>query len=181
MRTISSLCFSLLLSAAGWAQTANPLTTAVADRFKAIRLNFEESAELMPADKYGFRLTEAQRTFGEWIGHTAMSNYNYCSAMKGEKAPEVAQQAHHLKTKAELSRALKESFAYCAEALQGMNDQKALAPAGPNKAAPVRAMVNLVSSSNEHYGNIVGYLRANKLTPPSTARAEKAKGPATKH
>lgn len=174
---LSLLTFALAASA----QTINPLTAAVTDRFKGIRLNFEESADLMPDDKYGFRLTDAQRTFGEWIGHTAASNYNYCSTIKGEKAPEAAQHAHHLKAKAELSKALKDSFAYCAAALEQMTDQKALAASGPSNPPPVGAMVNLVSSTNEHYGNIVGYLRFNKLVPPSTARAQKKGAPAPKH
>ena len=165
-------------------QTANPLTAIVTERFNSIRMNLEDSAGLMPEEKYSFRLTPPQRTFGEWIAHTAMGNYSFCSAIKGEKPPEAAQHVHHLKTKAEISQVLKESFAYCAEALKEMTDQKALAPAGPNNVAPVRGMVALVSSDNEHYGNLVGYLRANNLTPPSTTRAEhekKAKEAGAKH
>ncbi|MBI3667232.1 MAG: DinB family protein [Acidobacteria bacterium] len=182
-KTLCVSFFILAVSAPGRAQTANPLTAVITERFNGIRLNLEESAELMPEEKYSFRLTEPQRTFGEWIAHTAMGNYSICAEIKGEKAPEAAQHAHDLKTKTEISQALKESFAYCAEVLKGMNDQKALAPAGPNHVPPVRAMVLLVSADNEHYGNLVGYLRASNLVPPSTTRAErekkaKAAGPA---
>ena len=34
----------------------------------------------------------------------------------------------------------------------------------------VQGMVALIASDNEHYGNLVGYLRAQGITPPSTAR-----------
>ena len=164
---------ALVCGAALQAQSGNPLTAAVMERFNRIRLDWEESADLMPEAKYGFRLTDPQRTFGEWVGHTASGNYSFCAVIKGEKTPDTSR-LHGLKTKAELSKALKDSFAYCAAALEGMTDQKALAPAGPTNTAPVRGMINLVSSDNEHYGNIVGYLRASNLVPPSTTRAQKA-------
>lgn len=181
---LTPVSLTLLFASLAAAQTANPLTEIVTQRFADLRLNLEQSAELMPADKYDFKLTPPQRSFGNWVGHTARNCYNYCSAIKGEKTPDAANHAEHLQTKPELTKALKESLAYCAAALQDMNDHKALVPAGPGNVAPVRGMVILVSAINSHYGNMVGYLRANNLVPPSTARAqkkEKASGAAPKH
>ena len=172
MKTIIGICLTIVTGTLH-AQPANPLTAAVTERFNRIRLDLEESAEVMPEEKYSFRLTDPQRTFAEWMAHVAGGNYSFCSVIKGEKPPEKAQQLNRLTTKAQLAPALKESFAYCAEALKDMNDQKALAPAGPNNVSPVRGMINLVSSDNEHYGNIVGYLRVKKIVPPSTARAQR--------
>ena len=63
-----------------------------------------------------------------------------------------------------MSKALKESFAYCAEALQNMDDQKAI-----SSAQISNAFLHLVVHNNEIYGNIVGYLRVSGITPPSTA------------
>jgi len=160
----------LLCGVAMQAQSGNPLLAAVRERFDRIRLDFEESADLVPEEKYGFRLTPAQRTFGEWIGHTSAGLYGYCSAIKGEPRPEAAKHAEHAKTKADLSRGIKEAFAYCDSALQGTSDAKLL-----DRPAAVRGAINLVASPNEHYGNIVGYMRASGLVPPSTARAMKAK------
>ena len=176
-----TLAICLTLAASLHAQTANPLTAIVLDRFNALRMNLEETAELMPAEKYDFKLTEPQRSFANWIGHTAGNGYNYCSIIKGERPPEAAKHAEHLKTKAELTRALKESMAYCAEALQDMNDHKALTPAGPNNVAPVRGMGLLIANLNSHYGNLVGYLRVNNIVPPSTARADRQKKSAKKN
>jgi hypothetical protein len=171
---MKTICVLLMCGAAALAQAPNPLTDAVMNRYKGIRQNLIESAEAMPEEGYGFRLTPPQRPFGEWIGHVAMGNYNFCGVIKGEKPPDT-HHLHALTGKAELSKALVESFEYCDAALKGMDDRKAMAEAtvGDKKVYPVQGMVNLVSSGNEHYGNIVGYLRSKGITPPSSARAAK--------
>ena len=110
-----SLCCLILLASAALAQ--NPLTDAFQGRYKSMRQNLVQSAELMPEDAYGFKLTPEQRPFGGWIGHVAMGNYHFCSMIKGEKAPDTS--ALHDKTaKADLRKAIKESFDYCDAALQ---------------------------------------------------------------
>ena len=162
----------LMLGASLCAQSGNPLLTAVRERFDRIRRDLEESADLMPEEKYGFRLTPAQRTFGEWITHTASGLYGYCSAIRGGGRPEAAKHLEEGKTKAERSRGIKEAFAYCDAALKATSDQQLLD--SPNR---VRGAINLIASPNEHYGNIVGYLRASGFVPPYTQReqAEKAR------
>src|SRR4029077_15878914 len=89
---MKTICVLLMWGAAALAQPANPLTDAVMNRYKGIRQNLIESAEAMPEEGYSFRLTPPQRPFGEWIGHVAMGNYNFCGVIKGEKAPDT----HHL-------------------------------------------------------------------------------------
>jgi hypothetical protein len=153
------------------AQGSGPFTSSVTQRFNGIRMNLEEAAEVMPADKYSFKLTEPQMTFGEWIGHAAQSNYGACATLLGQERPAAAQQIGSLKEKDALSKALKDSFAYCGDALKGMDDQKALA--SPQVA---NAMLQTIVHTNEIYGNIVGYLRYNNIVPPSTARRGAGKG-----
>ena len=170
MKTI----FLLLLGCgAGMAQSPNPLTDAVMARYKIIRQNLIESADAMPEDAYSFRLTPPQRPFAEWIGHTAMGNYNYCAMIKGQPADMHA--LHGLEGKTALSKALAQSFEFCDSALKDMDDRKALTEVtlGDKKVYPVQGMIGLVSSGNEHYGNIVGYLRSKGVIPPSSARAAK--------
>jgi len=69
-----------------------------------------------------------------------------------------------LKDKAEVSQALKDSFAYCAAALEGTDDQKVLA-----SPQTTYALLHVVVHNNEIYGNLAGYLRSNGIVPPSTA------------
>ncbi len=168
------ICILLMCGAAALAQSQNPLTESVMGRYKTIRQNLIESAEAMPEEGYSFRLTPPQRPFGEWIGHVAMGNYNYCGVIKGEKTPDT-HHLHALTGKAELTKALVESFEYCDGALKDMDDRKALTEVsvGDKKVYPVQGMIAIVSSGNEHYGNIVGYLRSKGITPPSSARAAK--------
>jgi hypothetical protein len=96
--------------------------------------------------------------------------------LKSVPVPEAEKQAAALKEKAEVGKALKDSFAYCADALQSMDDQKAI-----SSAAMSNAFLHLVVHNNEIYGNIAGYLRLNGIVPPSTAsRAGQKRAPAAK-
>jgi uncharacterized damage-inducible protein DinB len=166
MRTRVLLCCTLVF---GTLQAENHLTSTATQRyFNVVRRNLEASADVMPADKYAFRLTAGQMTFAEWLNHSTQRNYSDCAALKGVSVPDAERQAASLKEKAEVSKALKESFAYCADALQAMDDQKAIS------SDPVSyAFLHLVAHNNEIYGNIVGYLRVSGIVPPSTAARKK--------
>lgn len=155
------LCLPLLF---GTLHAQNNLTTAAQRYFNPVRKNLEASADVMPADKYSFRLTDGQMTFAEWLLHSAQRNYADCATLKSESAPAAEKQLATLKDKAEVSKALKDSFAYCAVALEGIDDQKALA--SPQISY---AFLHIIVHNNEVYGNIVGYLRASGIVPPSTA------------
>jgi hypothetical protein len=150
------------LVAAAQAQT---LTTAAMQRyFNPIRRNLEAASDVMPADKYGFRLTDAQMSFAEWMIHSAQRNYTDCATLKGEQAPDAAKSLASLKSKDEVSKAVKDSFAYCAAALDSIDDQKVLS--SPQMA---NAFLHIIVHNNEIYGNVVGYLRVSGIVPPSTA------------
>ncbi|MBS1860060.1 MAG: DinB family protein [Acidobacteria bacterium] len=152
--------------------SAQNLKTTVTERyFNGVRRNLESAADAMPADKYGFKLTSGQMSFAEWLNHSTERNYSDCATLKGEPAPEAAGKVPGLKDKAEVSRALKDSFAYCAAALAGMDEQKAMA------SAPMTySLLHIVVHNNEIYGNLAGYLRVNGIVPPSTAARMGKKG-----
>ena|SRR5437867_1771635 len=166
MRTRVLLCDILLF---GTLQAQNHLTTTATQRyFAVVRRNLEASADVMPAEKYSFRLTSGQMTFAEWLIHSTQRNYSDCATLKSESVPGAEQQAASLKEKAEVSKALKDSFAYCADALKTMDDQKAV-----SSDQVSNALLHLVVHNNEIYGNIVGYLRSSGIVPPSTAARSK--------
>jgi hypothetical protein len=161
------VCFVLAL---GTVQAQNPFTSSITPRFNSIRMNLEEAADVMPADKFSFKLTDGQMSFGEWIIHSANSNYGSCSTIRGQERPVPGAKLNALKEKGEVAQALKDSFTYCAEAIQGLDDAKALA-----SQQVANAVLQTIVHNNEIYGNIVGYLRVSGIVPPSTARAQKAK------
>jgi hypothetical protein len=158
---------ALLLAcvAIGVLHAQNLTKSAIQRYFDPVRANLEASADVMPADKYGFKLTPGQMSFAEWLLHSADRNFKDCATLKGESVPEADKTLAALKDKAEVSKVLKDSFAYCAAALEGMDDQKAIS--SPQVAT---AFLHVVVHNNEIYGNIVGYLRVSGIEPPSTAR-----------
>ena len=164
------LLIAAALSACALADS-NPLTQAVMRSYNSAKQNLIETSEAMPESDYGYQLTKEQRPFSGWIEHTAMGNYSFCSGIKGEKPPEAAHAVHGLTKKADLTNALKQSFEYCDSALQGMDDKTALTERDGKYAAS--SMVSLIASLNEHYGNLVGYLRTKGITPPSSSRGKK--------
>jgi hypothetical protein len=151
------VAFTLAL---GTLHAQNNLTAANQRYFSSVRRNLEVAADVMPAEKYDYRITPAQMTFAEWLMHSAERNYADCATLKGEKPPA----AGNLKTKEDVSKALKDSFSYCAAALETIDDQKVLST--PQMST---AFLHIAVHNNEIYGNIVGYLRSSGIVPPSTA------------
>lgn len=156
------------------AQSAGQLVKSILPRYATARLNLIEAAEAMPEADYSYRLTPQQRSFGEWIDHNARMNYNLCSQAAGEPGPRMGRFSG-ASSKADLVEALKASFNYCDPIFQNMTDKKALSPVSAelNDVYPVNHLIGLLVNWNEHYGNLVGYLRTKGITPPSTARAQK--------
>lgn len=165
------LPISLLLAAAPAWTNAQTLTAAAMQRyFIPVRHSLEASADVMPADKYSFRLTDGQMSFADWLDHSSQRNFNDCSILKGEPAPAAIKTVESLKQKDEVSKALKDSFAYCAAALDSLDDQKILS--SPQMSI---AFLHVIVHNNEIYGNIVGYLRVSGIVPPSTAARARGK------
>jgi len=152
----------------------NPLTDAVKARYESVKQNLIETAEVMPEESYGFKLTPQQRPFGAWIEHTIDATFGYCSSMRSLAS--LQREAPDADKKASLVEVLKIAFKYCDETLDHMTDERALTitTLGTKQVYPVTYMINMVAGLNEHYGNLVGYLRAKGITPPSTARSQKA-------
>ncbi len=162
MRATVLIC---LISIPALLPAQNNLKTTVTQRyFNGVRRNLEAAAEVMPAEKYDFKPSPGEMSFAEWLNHSTERNYSDCAALKGEGAPEAAKGVAALKTKPEVTKALKESFAYCAAALDGIDDQKVLA-----SPQLTYALLHTVVHNNEIYGNLAVYLRVSGIVPPSTA------------
>jgi len=161
------ICLPLALSAMQ-AQNAAPGTTltstSIQRYFNSVRRNLEASSDVMPAEKYSFKLTDGQMSFAEWLIHSAQRNYADCATLKGEAQPDAAKTLASLKDKADVSKALKDSFAYCASVFEGLDDQKVL-----SSPQLTYSFLRTIVHNNEIYGNIVGYLRVSGIVPPSTA------------
>jgi uncharacterized damage-inducible protein DinB len=152
--------------------TESPLVAATKGFGDWIEGNLTKAAEQMPEANYGFKPTPEVRSFGQLLGHAADANYMMCSAAQGEKAP-VADVEKTKTTKAELVKALGDSFAYCDKVYAGMTEAKALELATFFGRQQPRITILAFNNSHnfEHYGNIVVYLRLKGLVPPSSQKA----------
>jgi uncharacterized damage-inducible protein DinB len=164
----------VLACAAGplFAQAKSP-SSAVADArelWKEATGFIVESANDMPEAKYGYKPTPAVRSFGELIGHVAGAQSMFCATAMGEKPPAEDAVEKTAKTKAALIDALRSSNSYC-ERAYAQSDAAATASVdlfGTQRTRLYTLMMNAMHN-NEHYGNIVTYMRLQGLVPPSTA------------
>ena len=180
-----SLCLSCV-SLTATAQTTDggfedalslSMAAVVKSMHATIRRNLAEAAESMPSDEYAFKPTPQVRTFGELIGHVANANFFFCSQAKSEPSPSPA---NHEKTtdKAGLVRALRDSLAYCDGAYATTTDSsfgQLVKMAGGRPSARGAVLVFNTTHNDEHYGNIVVYMRLKGHVPPSTARTQQPK------
>jgi hypothetical protein len=139
------------------------MTTNVQRYYMPVRLFLQAAADVMPAEKYNFKLAPEQMDFGQWINHSTERNYLDCSTLRGEPNPMPKAKTDMLKGKADIIKNLKESFDYCDATFTSLDDRKIL-----SSPQMVASFLHTSVHNNEIYGNVVGYLRANHIVPPST-------------
>ena len=139
-------------------------------------------AEAMPADKYSFAPaantfaagTPAKfatvRTFAEELTHIAAADYYFYSHVSGTTTPAAAKQAGNLKTKDEILAALKQSFAYAHQQIATITPQNAFTgiEGADGMHTPATLAAFAVAHGNDHYGQLVEYLRMNGVVPPGS-------------
>jgi len=165
--TTALLAFSALPAFA-----QNPGVAAAKKQFDMISDNLTKTAEKVPENLYKFKATPEVRSIGETIGHVADSNFAICSAALGEKAPAGPANGYEKgkSSKADLSKGLADSIAYCNKVIAGLDDKKGMEMTKFIGDMPRIAVIYFnVGHCNEHYGNLVTYMRLNKIVPPSTA------------
>lgn len=159
----------LALCACGWAQ--NPVSDGVRNLLPRFSKNTIGAAEEMPADKYGYKPTEAQVPFGHWVSHATNANYLFCSKLTGATAPEVTVKETDAKDK--LVDALKKSFDYCSAQLPKLQDSQLgeeITLFGSRKMTKGAAALELGVDWADHYSQMASYLRLNGLLPPSAKK-----------
>lgn len=146
-----------------------------------IRRNLAEAADSMPAKDYAFKPTPEVRSFAQLIGHVTNVNFFFCSEAVGAPFPSKTN-AETLTAKAAALQALLDSLDYCDNIYQETTDSNFgeranLAGFGNKPTQTTRGAILMFNTThnNEHYGNLVVYLRLKGIVPPSTARAQAPK------
>ncbi len=134
------------------------------------------SAEKMPEENYSFKPTDSIRSYGQVLGHIADAQYAFCSVALGEKNPGL--KIEQTKTsKADLTAALKDAFAYCDKAYDGMTDASGAQTVKLFGTEAPRLGVLIVNTTHttEHYGNLVTYMRMKNIVPPTSEQGSMAR------
>jgi len=150
-----------------------PVSQAFRDQATSASKNLMAAADEMPADKYSFKPTPAQMSFGDIVAHLVEGNDYLCGVISGAKAPTRAK-VTGASSKEALVGELKDSFAFCNEALAKVDDSK-LSEQLPFFGGKTRSRANIlfvtVGDWADHYSQSAIYLRLNGLLPPTAKKA----------
>ena len=172
---------SILLGGSGpaYAQDATVAGDLLAD-WQQQKAMMVAIAEAMPEEAYGFRPTEAQRSYAEQILHIAGANVFLMQHVGGATAaPDV--DTSDLKvfglpatSKAQVLQALSDGYDYGISVIQEFSEEELLqAVAGPpwlGDVTRVRMAYFTLSHAMDIYGQMAVYLRLNGVVPPASRR-----------
>ena len=188
---LALVCFA----AGAFAQSATPnaqakkttpptIASAIDQQVTILEREFVGAAEAMPDDKFNFTPVtlnipsseyKGVKTFAEEVRHVAATNYLLWGAITGDKSPIESKEDNgpsSLKTKAEIIKYLKDSFAIGHKAAQSITAENAAAlvpsPFGQGQTTKLFCATFSVAHAFDHYGQMVEYLRMNGIIPPAS-------------
>jgi hypothetical protein len=167
--------FLLFVATAVFAQDKNPVTSVVKEILPRQQKNLVAAVEEMPADKFGYKPSEQQMTFGHLVLHIIGSNNHLCSTIGDIPEATAPVPLKESDGKDKLVVALKASFDFCSTALAKVDDSKLgdeVELFGGRKGPRAFALIVLTNDWADHYSSAAMYLRLNGLLPP-TAQPKK--------
>jgi uncharacterized damage-inducible protein DinB len=160
--------------------SAPTIASALDHEISGVEKQIVDVAEAMPEDKYNFSPEtlnipgadyKGVRTFAVQLKHVAVSNYYIWSPLTGDKLPEGLKDGNgpeNLKTKADILKFLKDSFALGHKAAATLTTENMLQNPGNSKSTRLRLATFGVAHAFDHYGQMVEYLRMNGIVPPAS-------------
>jgi len=158
----------------------------------------------MPEKKYPFAPTDGEfkgvRTFAQQVKHVACANFAFFNEIQGKTPPPECENGgpDPAKTKPELMKYLRDSFAYADQVMATIDTTNALAPVSGRYGGPSTKLgiaVLAVWHASDHYGQMVGsmpdsedgdsqfgarspgqmveYLRMNGIVPPASRETQR--------
>jgi uncharacterized damage-inducible protein DinB len=179
MRSI--LCvvtIGVAVAAGGCAPRPSPNSDGAAAQLSDLRKDWLQQkdgmmkiADAMPEDKFGYRPTPAQRTYGEQIMHVAVGNVAMFQQFLGGKAVAPSFTTESATTKTQILKALSDSYDYGTAVLGeqtavSINDVRDMQYFGPSTRG--RIVWSLLSHAMDIYGQMAVYLRLNGIVPPAS-------------
>jgi uncharacterized damage-inducible protein DinB len=152
------------------AQAPNAIAQGIATEAHTNAANMIGAAEAMPAEKYGYKPTEQQISFGDLIYHATVANNTLCGAISGEHASELTVKAGGAKPA--LIEQMKQSFAFCDKAFATIDPARIGDEVQMFGRSVTKAWIlfHLALDYGDHYSQAAMMLRLNGIIPPSARR-----------
>ena len=178
MKLLTCACVAFLVVVAAvvpsslWAQAPAPsLAKEIAASFQRASTEILDVAEVMPAEKYGYKPTPEISSFGDQLVHVAGITQRFIDTAKGTKT----EAPHHAATtKPEIMELLKKTFQNAQDAINPLTDAQLMEPVkfpfGDRTVTRATFWQGPLYQIRNHHGQLVVYLRMNGIVPPTTAR-----------
>ncbi len=141
------------------------------DQWKDVTERVIGVAEAMPAEKYGYKPTEEVGTFGEQVRHVCMAMRVLLANAEGKQIPLEQVSLDKLKTKEEILAELRKMVdegAAVIRRVSGKSDGDVVESQFFGKTTRRFLIIQAIAHDNNHYGQLVMYLRLNGITPPAS-------------
>ena len=86
---VAAISLAAPIVAHAQASTANPVVSSAREIFDRQSKYIVASASEMPAEKYSYRPTPEQWTFGKVISHVTQANFGVCAILSDTPAPRI--------------------------------------------------------------------------------------------
>jgi uncharacterized damage-inducible protein DinB len=149
----------------------SPYAASAKQVLMLVKGNIMKSADMVSEADYAFKPVDTVRNFGAILGHVANANFMICSMGSGAANPMKDTDIEKTKTtKADLQKALADSFAFCEAQFDAMTEAKAaeMTDFFRGKQPRLNILQFNIAHDFEHYGNLVTYMRMKGLVPPSS-------------
>jgi hypothetical protein len=188
MLGVGSMAMAAQMGSAGAGPAAGSIATpsqAFDSQLKVIEHEMMGAVKAMPAEKYSFAPSEAifvpgqqteyqgVRTFAEQATHVAETNYFFYGIVSGLKPDVDPSGIGKLTKKEDVVAALAGSFAFAHKAIARLTPANAFEVVkSPEPGFQTRATLAAfgIAHANDHYGQMVEYLRMNGIVPPASAK-----------
>jgi len=165
-----SCCAALLVASPAMAQ-GDPMAQAIKSQFEIVKGYLSKTAEQVSDENYAFKPTPEVRSLGAILAHVADANFNICSTASGTPSPMKGSVEKTMTTKADITKALGQSLAFCESAFDCLTAAKSaeMVKFFVGGSQPRLAVLAFnVAHDFEHYGNVVTYMRLKGMVPPSS-------------
>ena len=160
-------------------------SAALDSQLSLIEMEMMGAVKAMPAEKFSFAPSAAifvptqktefgtVRTFAQQATHVAEANYFFAALVTSQQPDPKVRAVEKLTNKDDVVAALADSFAAAHKAFATLTPANAFEVIkSPEPGFATRSTLSgfLIAHANDHYGQMVEYLRMNGIVPPASTR-----------